>query len=174
MIFQSYRAWKAHFGCLESVSKAFHEYVLSIFRKLYASWALDIAPTLDVPVLLILHMMMFSWLFSMWPLLALHGVSRHCSVIDTFPWHHALFGFDAHGPFIYAQRCYWPIAFPIHSIVSFVNESNNTVFPSTIRSNLQRFGYLILVRSGGSPLVFRLLLILSFLVGASWSEMPLL
>ena len=52
--FQSYRAWKAHFGCLESVFKAFHEYVLSIFRKLCASWALDIAPTLDVPVLLFL------------------------------------------------------------------------------------------------------------------------
>ena len=51
VIFQSYRAWKAHFGCLESVFKAFHEYVLSIFRKLCASWALDIAPTLDVPVL---------------------------------------------------------------------------------------------------------------------------
>ena len=52
VIFQSYRAWKSHFGCLESVFKAFHEYVLSIFRKLCASWALDIAPTLDVPVLL--------------------------------------------------------------------------------------------------------------------------
>ena len=51
VIFQSYRAWKAHFGCLQSVFKAFHEYVLSIFRKLCASWALDIAPTLDVPVL---------------------------------------------------------------------------------------------------------------------------
>ena len=51
VIFQSYRAWKAHFGCLESVFKAFHEYVLSIFRKLCASWALDIVPTLDVPVL---------------------------------------------------------------------------------------------------------------------------
>ena len=51
VIFQSYRAWKAHFGCLESVFKPFHEYVLSIFRKLCASWALDIAPTLDVPVL---------------------------------------------------------------------------------------------------------------------------
>ena len=51
VIFQSYRAWKAHFGCLESVFKAFHEYVLSIFRKLCASWALDIAPNLDVPVL---------------------------------------------------------------------------------------------------------------------------
>ena len=51
VIFQSYRAWKAHFGCLESVFKAFHEYVLSIFRKPCASWALDIAPTLDVPVL---------------------------------------------------------------------------------------------------------------------------
>ena len=51
VIFQSYRAWKAHFGCLESVFKAFHEYVLSIFRRLCASWALDIAPTLDVPVL---------------------------------------------------------------------------------------------------------------------------
>ena len=54
VIFQSYRAWKAHFGCLQSVFKAFHEYVLSIFRKPCASWALDIAPTLDVPVLLIL------------------------------------------------------------------------------------------------------------------------
>ena len=52
VIFQSYRAWKAHFGCLQSVFKAFHEHVLSIFRKLCASWALDIAPTLDVPVLL--------------------------------------------------------------------------------------------------------------------------
>ena len=52
VIFQSYRAWKAHFGSLQSVFKAFHEYVLSIFRKLCASWALDIAPTLDVPVLL--------------------------------------------------------------------------------------------------------------------------
>ena len=52
VIFQSYKAWKAHFGCLQSVFKAFHEYVLSIFRKLCASWALDIAPTLDVPVLL--------------------------------------------------------------------------------------------------------------------------
>ena len=52
VIFQSYRAWKAHFGCLKSVFKAFHEYVLSIFRKLCTSWALDIAPTLDVPVLL--------------------------------------------------------------------------------------------------------------------------
>ena len=52
VIFQSYRAWKAPFGCLESVFKAFHEYVLSIFRKLCASWALDIAPTLDVPVLM--------------------------------------------------------------------------------------------------------------------------
>ena len=37
VIFQSYRALKAHFGCLESVFKAFHEYVLSIFRKLCAS-----------------------------------------------------------------------------------------------------------------------------------------
>ena len=53
VIFQSYRAWKAHFGCLESDFKAFHEYVLSIFRKLCASWALDVAPTLDVPVLLV-------------------------------------------------------------------------------------------------------------------------
>ena len=51
VIFQSYRAWKAHFGCLESVFKAFHEYILGIFRKLCAFWALDIAPTLDVPVL---------------------------------------------------------------------------------------------------------------------------
>ena len=34
VIFQSYRAWKAHFGCLESVFKAFHEYILGIFRKL--------------------------------------------------------------------------------------------------------------------------------------------
>ena len=51
VIFQSYRAWKAHFGCLESVFKAFHEYILGIFRKLWAFWALDIAPTLDVPVL---------------------------------------------------------------------------------------------------------------------------
>ena len=51
VIFQSYRASKAHFGCLESVFKAFHEYVLSIFRKLCASWALDMAPTLDVTVL---------------------------------------------------------------------------------------------------------------------------
>ena len=55
VIFQSYRVWKAHFGCLESVFKAFHEYVLSIFRKLCASWALDIAPTLDVPVLFFSH-----------------------------------------------------------------------------------------------------------------------
>ena len=54
VIFQSYRAWKAHFGCLKSVFKAFHEYVLSIFRKLCASWALDIAPTLDVLVSLFL------------------------------------------------------------------------------------------------------------------------
>ena len=52
VIFQSYRACKAHFGCLESVFKAFHEYILGIFRKLWAFWALDIAPTLDVPVLL--------------------------------------------------------------------------------------------------------------------------
>ena len=52
VIFQSYRAWKAHFGCLESVFKTFHEYILGIFRKLWAFWALDIAPTLDVPVLL--------------------------------------------------------------------------------------------------------------------------
>ena len=37
---------------LESVFKAFHEYILGIFRKLWAFWALDIAPTLDVPVLL--------------------------------------------------------------------------------------------------------------------------
>ena len=59
MIFQSYRAWKAHFGCLESVFKAFHEYVLSIFRKLCASWALDIAPTLDVPVLFIIASSVF-------------------------------------------------------------------------------------------------------------------
>ena len=51
VIFQSYRAWKAHFGCLEKVFKAFHEYILGIFRKLCAFWALDIAPTLDVPVL---------------------------------------------------------------------------------------------------------------------------
>ena len=41
-------------GWLESVFKTSHEYVLSIFRKLCASWALDIAPTLDVPVLLFL------------------------------------------------------------------------------------------------------------------------
>ena len=34
VIFQSYRAWKAHFGCLESVFKASHEYILGIFRKL--------------------------------------------------------------------------------------------------------------------------------------------
>ena len=53
VIFQSYRAWKAHFGCLESVFKAFHEYILGIFRKLWAFWALDIAPTLDVPVLFV-------------------------------------------------------------------------------------------------------------------------
>ena len=52
VIFQSYRAWKAHFGCLESVFKDFHEYILGIFRKLWAFWALDIAPTSDVPVLL--------------------------------------------------------------------------------------------------------------------------
>ena len=51
VIFQSYRAWKEHFVCLESVFKAFHEYILGIFRKLCAFWALDIAPTLDVPVL---------------------------------------------------------------------------------------------------------------------------
>ena len=57
VIFQSYRAWKAHFGCPESVFKAFHEYVLSIFRNLCASWALDIAPTLDVPVLFKLYEM---------------------------------------------------------------------------------------------------------------------
>ena len=59
VIFQSYRAWKAHFGCLESVFKAFHEYVLSMFRKLCASWALDIAPTLDVPVLLVFEMLIY-------------------------------------------------------------------------------------------------------------------
>ena len=41
VIFQSYRAWKAHFGCLESVFKAFHENILGIFRKLCAFWALD-------------------------------------------------------------------------------------------------------------------------------------
>ena len=57
VIFQSYRAWKAHFGCLESVFKAFHEYILGIFRKLWAFWALDIAPTLDVPVLLVISSM---------------------------------------------------------------------------------------------------------------------
>ena len=34
VIFQSYRAWKAHFGCLESVFKAFHEHILGKFRKL--------------------------------------------------------------------------------------------------------------------------------------------
>ena len=32
---QSYRAWKPHFGCLETVFKAFHEYVLGIFKKLF-------------------------------------------------------------------------------------------------------------------------------------------
>ena len=34
VIFQSYRAWKALLACLESVFKAFHEYILGIFRKL--------------------------------------------------------------------------------------------------------------------------------------------
>ena len=53
VIFQSYRAWKAHFGCLETVFKAYHEYVLGLFTKLCAFWALDIAPTLHVPVLYI-------------------------------------------------------------------------------------------------------------------------
>ena len=33
VIRQSHRAWKAHFGCLETVFKAFHEYVLGIFKK---------------------------------------------------------------------------------------------------------------------------------------------
>ena len=61
VIFQSYRAWEAHFGCLESVFKAFHEYVLSIFRKLCASWALDIAPTLDVPVLFFFRLQSSHW-----------------------------------------------------------------------------------------------------------------
>ena len=65
--FQSYRAWKAHFGCLESVFKAFHEYVLSIFRKLCAFWALDIAPTLDVPVLFqIVSFKFFYLVFNSW------------------------------------------------------------------------------------------------------------
>ena len=61
VIFQSYRAWKAHFGCIESVFKAFHEYILGIFRKLCAFWALDIAPTLDVPVLFLLDLKSFSY-----------------------------------------------------------------------------------------------------------------
>ena len=46
---QSYRAWKAPFGCVEAVFKAFHKYILGIFKKLCAFWALDVAPTLDVP-----------------------------------------------------------------------------------------------------------------------------
>ena len=51
VISQSYRAWKAHFWCLETVFKAFHEYELGIFKTLCAFWALGIASTLDAPVL---------------------------------------------------------------------------------------------------------------------------
>ena len=40
---------KGHFGCLETVFQAFHEYVLGIFKKLCAFRALDIAPILDIP-----------------------------------------------------------------------------------------------------------------------------
>ena len=52
---QSFSSHIEHERHTLGVSKAFHEYVLSIFRKLCASWALDIAPTLDVPVLLNLN-----------------------------------------------------------------------------------------------------------------------
>ena len=43
-----YRACKAPFGCLETVSWAFHKHVLGIFKKLFAFCASLIAPTVDV------------------------------------------------------------------------------------------------------------------------------
>ena len=79
VIFQSYRAWKAHFGCLESVFKAFHDYILGIFRKLCAFWALDIAPTLDVPVLFFL----FQPTISLWMVHFLQFVHLFCCSSST-------------------------------------------------------------------------------------------
>ena len=87
VIFQSYRAWKGHFGCLESVFKAFHEYILGIFRKLCAFWALDIAPTLDVPVLFLFQPTISLWM--------VHFSYNLCSFVQLIFWEAGDRGFDS-------------------------------------------------------------------------------
>ena len=54
--FPGMSSMKGHFGCLETVFQAFHEYVLGIFKKFWAFSALDIAPTSDVLVLLVFRL----------------------------------------------------------------------------------------------------------------------